>query len=130
MRSLVFCTTCRLSADEKADVDGRTGGETLIGHVRQVLDAKNRDDIHIAEQSCLWSCKRHCNVWFRDTERFSYLAGDFEPTQAAAEAIVEWFDLHGQSELGTVSFRQWPDGMRGHFITRMPPEQRSDLGGP
>ena len=99
-------------------------GELLIEHVRDVLREDGRDDIHIAEQECLWSCKRHCNVWFRDTKRFSYIAGDFEPTRQAAEAIVGWFELHGESELGTVPFRQWPDGMRGHFIARMPPEDR------
>ncbi|NNE22333.1 MAG: DUF1636 domain-containing protein [Rhizobiales bacterium] len=122
MRSLVFCTTCKHAADHKTDADGRTGGERLIEHVRDVLMEKGGDHIQIAEQECLWSCKRHCNVWFRDTERFSYIAGDFEPTRAAAEAIVGWFELHGESELGTVPFRQWPDGMRGHFIARMPPE--------
>ena len=124
MRSLVFCTTCKHAADQKTDADGRTGGELLIEHVRDVLMEKGSEHIQIAEQECLWSCKRHCNVWFRDTERFSYIAGDFEPTRAAAEAIVGWFELHGESELGTVAFRQWPDGMRGHFIARMPPEDR------
>ena len=128
MRSLVFCTTCKHSADEKTDGNGRTGGEALIGHVRHELAEQGRDDVHISQQACLWSCKRHCNVWFRDTERFSYLAGDFEPTRAAAQAIIEWFDLHGQSELGTVPFRQWPDGMRGHFIARMPPAPRRGEG--
>ena len=37
------------------------------------------------------------------------------------EAILAWFYLHGQSERGEVPFRLWPDGMRGHFITRLPP---------
>jgi len=124
MRSLVFCTTCKHSAEAKTDADGRTGGENLMQHVRDVLKDTGREDIHVTEQECLWSCKRHCNVWFRDTERFSYIAGDFEPTRQAAEAIVGWFELHGESELGTVPFRQWPDGMRGHFIARMPPEER------
>ena len=124
MRSLVFCTTCKQSADHKTDDEGRTGGESLMQHVRNVLQERNGEDIKIAEQECLWSCKRHCNVWFRDTERFSYIAGDFEPTRQAAEAIVGWFELHGESELGTVPFRQWPDGMRGHFIARMPPEDK------
>ena len=123
MRSLVFCTTCKHAPDQKIDEDGKTGGEVLIERVREVLSSQGRDDIQIAQQECLWSCKRHCNVWFRDTERFSYIAGDFEPTSDAAEAIVAWFDLHGESELGTVPFRQWPDGMRGHFIARMPPEE-------
>lgn len=121
-RSLVFCTTCRYSEDEKFAPDGRSGGEMLISEVQSVLAEAGRDDIRIARQTCLWSCKRHCNVWFRDGERFSYLAGDFSPTREAAQAIVGWFDLHGASEDGWVSFRQWPDGMRGHFIARMPPD--------
>ncbi len=123
MRSLVFCTTCRHADGEKLDGDGRSGGDVLIEQVQQVLADQGRTgDVRITTQECLWSCKRHCNVWFRDTERFSYIAGDFAPTREAAEAIVAWFDLHGESELGTVPFRQWPDGMRGHFIARMPPE--------
>ncbi len=122
MRALVFCTTCNYSKDEKTGPDGRTGGEALVGEVSTLLAETDRDDVRIQTQECLWSCKRHCNVWFRDTERFSYIAGDFEPTRDAAQAIVEWFDKHGQSEAGTVRFREWPDGMRGHFIARMPPE--------
>ena len=126
MRSLVFCTTCKQSAESKTDDEGHTGGENLMQHVREVLADRGKEDIKIAEQECLWSCKRHCNVWLRDTERFSYIAGDFEPTREAAEAIVGWFELHGESELGTVPFRQWPDGMRGHFIARMPPEDKQE----
>ena len=34
---IVLCTTCRYSAAEKTGPDGRTGGETLIGHMRDVL---------------------------------------------------------------------------------------------
>ncbi len=51
----------------------------------------------------------------------SYLAGGFKPDREAAEAILAWFDLHGQSERGEVPFRAWPNGMRGHFIARLPP---------
>ena len=122
MRSLVFCTTCKFSAGDKSGPDGRSGGEMLIGEVEKLLAERGRNDVRITRQSCLWSCTQHCNVWFRDTERFSYLAGRFEPTRAAAEAIVDWFDLHGASQEGWVSFKQWPDGMRGHFIARMPPD--------
>ena len=42
------------------------------------------------------------------------------PERESAEAIIAWFDLHGGSEAGWVPFRQWPDGMRGHFIARLP----------
>ena len=57
----------------------------------------------------------------RDDERFSYFTGDHVPTRAQAEAILAWFDLHGQTETGEVPFRAWPEAMRGHFIARIPP---------
>ena len=57
----------------------------------------------------------------RDDERFSYVTGGHESTLAQAEAILTWFDAHGQTETGEVPFRSWPQAMRGHFIARMPP---------
>jgi predicted metal-binding protein len=59
-------------------------------------------------------------VLFRDDARFSYIAGDFRPTRETAEAIIDWFDLHGRSDAGLVAFRDWPQAMRGHFIARIP----------
>jgi predicted metal-binding protein len=121
MRALVFCTTCRYSRNEPVGPDGRTGGETLIHEMQQLLSRKGRNDVTIERQACLWSCLRHCNVLIHDAQRFSYLAGDFGPTRQAAEAILQWFDLHGKSEAGVVPFRDWPSAMRGHFIARIPP---------
>jgi predicted metal-binding protein len=121
MRALVFCTTCRFSRDEQVGPDGRTGGETLIAEMEALLRSRGRSDVNIERQACLWSCLRHCNLVFRDDQRFSYIAGDFRPERQAAEAILEWFDLHGKSEAGTVPFRDWPRAMRGHFIARIPP---------
>ena len=121
MRALVFCTTCRYSREAQAGPDGRTGGEMLIAELEELLRARGRNDVRIERQACLWSCVRHCNVLFRDDQRFSYLAGDFRPETEAAEAILDWFDLHGRSETGSVPFRDWPQIMRGHFIARFPP---------
>ncbi|HEX3215807.1 MAG TPA: DUF1636 domain-containing protein [Aestuariivirgaceae bacterium] len=121
MRSLVFCTTCRHSAAEPTGPDGLTGGERLARTMEALLRERRRSDVTVRRQACLWACTRHCNVWIADSQRFSYLAGGFVPGRAAAEAILAWFDLHGQSERGEVPFRAWPDGMRGHFITRLPP---------
>ncbi|MFN4143487.1 DUF1636 family protein [Aestuariivirga sp.] len=120
MREIVMCSTCRFSAGEKAGPDGRTGGETLIAHMREAI-ADRRLALPLATQACLWNCKRHCSVVLRDDERFTYFTGDHEPTRAQAEAILDWFFLHGESETGEVSFRHWPDRMRGHFIARIPP---------
>lgn len=124
MRAIVFCTTCRMPNKDKVNADGVTGGELLAREMEALLADKARDDIYVERQECLWSCTEHCNVMLRDTEKFCYLTGRFAPERESAESLLEWFDLHGESELGAVSFREWPDGMRGHFIARLPPEQR------
>lgn len=124
MRAIVMCTTCRHSAAEKFGPDGLTGGETLIAHMRDALAERGRGDISIDTQACLWNCKRHCSVILRDDQRFSYFTGDHAPERQQAEAILDWFDLHGATETGEVPFRQWPDRMRGHFIARIPPVRR------
>jgi predicted metal-binding protein len=119
MRSIVMCTTCRHSAEAKFASDGRTGGETLIAHMREALLQRGCGTV-LQTQACLWNCKRHCSVVLRDTERFSYFTGDHAPTRAQAEAILDWFALHGKTPTGEVPFRLWPSAMRGHFIARIP----------
>ena len=121
MRRIVFCITCRHSAEEREGPDGVTGGETLARHMEALLAERNRHDITVDRQSCLWSCLKHCNVFLQDSDRYSYLAGGFTPARKSAEAILAWFDLHGQSVTGEVPFKAWPQAMRGHFIARFPP---------
>jgi predicted metal-binding protein len=121
MRAIVMCSTCRHSADAKCGPDGRTGGETLIAHMTDVLAERHMDGIALRTQVCLWNCRRHCSVVLHDEDRFTYFTGDHEPTRAQAEAILDWFVAHGETETGEVPFRQWPDRMRGHFIARIPP---------
>jgi predicted metal-binding protein len=119
MRDILICSTCKYSAADKTGPDGRTGGETLTGHMRDAIAAKGLP-LQVTSQACLWNCKRHCSVVLRDGARFSYFTGDHEPTRAQADAILEWFQMHGETEAGEVPFRQWPDRMRGHFIARIP----------
>lgn len=126
MRHLVFCNTCRFPDGRKSDEQGRTGGQAMIETMRKVLAAKGRNDVAVAEQSCLWNCTQSCSVVIRDSERFSYVTGRHAPGEEQAEAILAWFDLHGQTETGEVPFREWPDAMRGHFIARIPPEQPAE----
>lgn len=93
----------------------------MIDALRTVLQARGRSDVDVVEQACLWNCTQSCSVAIRDTERFSYVTGRHVPTVEQAEAILAWFDTHGETETGEVPFRQWPDAMRGHFIARIPP---------
>ncbi len=120
MRQIILCTTCRYSADSKTGPDGRTGGETLVAHMRNQLPEADLKDVEIQTQACLWNCNRHCSVILRDDQSYSYVTGGHEPTAEQANAIIQWFALHGESITGEVPFRQWPDRMRGHFIARIP----------
>jgi predicted metal-binding protein len=121
MRSLVLCNTCKFPDGRKLADDGRTGGQTLIAELRAVLTEHRRSDVDVVEQTCLWNCTQSCSVAIRDTERFSYITGKHDATRAQAEAILQWFDAHGATEMGEVPFREWPNAMRGHFIARIPP---------
>jgi predicted metal-binding protein len=119
MRRLVICSTCKFSSESKTAPDGRTGGETLIAHMRDAL--AERPDVQLETQLCLWNCTRFCSVVFQDDQRYSYVTGSNAPTREQAEAIVAWFDAHGETETGEVPFKLWPQAMRGHFIARVPP---------
>lgn len=117
-RAIIVCQTCKFSQEAKLNDEGLAGGEILTKHLEDVLG--EREDLVIQKQDCLWACSDHCNVLMSDSARFSYLAGRFEPKREAAEAIVQWFDKHGENKTGQVPFREWPDEMRGHFIARLP----------
>lgn len=121
MRSIVVCNSCRFPDGRKLNDEGQTGGQVLAAALRSVLSAAQRSDVDVVEQTCLWNCTQSCSVAIRDSERFSYITGRHEATPAQAEAILQWFDKHGNSPTGEVSFREWPDAMRGHFIARLPP---------
>ena len=78
--------------------------------------------IAIQEMACLFACQRHCAIHIRAPGRIGYVLGDFAPDADAARAILEFAKRHAASEEGVVACGQWPDGVKGHFITRTPPE--------
>ncbi|MAC59011.1 MAG: metal-binding protein, partial [Novosphingobium sp.] len=71
---------------------------------------------------CLFACKRHCVIHIRAPGKVAYVLGDFTPDREAARAILKYATHHAVSEEGAVRYAQWPDGVKGHFITRTPPE--------
>ncbi|MGR3456101.1 DUF1636 family protein [Pseudooceanicola sp.] len=71
--------------------------------------------------SCLMGCTHGCNVAIQASGKLAYTLGRFEPVEEAAEAIVAYAALHAKTETGQVPFRQWPQGVKGHFVTRHPP---------
>lgn len=115
---LVVCSTCRLSPDEPVDAEGVSGGRRLLQAVTAA--AARAPELRVEEQACLWACRSHCTVYLAQSGKPAYLAGTFAPTAEAAEAIVDFARRYAASPDGAVPYRDWPEGMKGHFIARLP----------
>lgn len=115
---ITICDTCKREGWENGDM-GLTDGERLAA----LIEAQNpKDDpVKTRRVSCLMGCTHGCNVAIQGEGKLSYTLGKFEPSDEAAEAIIDYATLHAQSDSGQVPFRQWPQGVKGHFITRHPP---------
>jgi predicted metal-binding protein len=121
--SVVVCSTCRLSADTREDGEGRRGGAVLAQALRAVqADTPELAEIAVEEMACLFACQRHCTIHVRGPGRIGYVLGDFAPDAEAARAILAYARLHAESAEGIVRYADWPQGVKGHFITRTPPE--------
>ncbi|MEM1276962.1 MAG: DUF1636 domain-containing protein [Pseudomonadota bacterium] len=116
--TIIVCDTCRYTAAEKIAPDGRTGGEMLAEEVERL--AEPIDGVEVRRQACLMGCDRHCNTAIAAPGKLTYVLGKFEPQTEAAAALVEYAQLHHQSETGRVPFKQWPQGVKGHFVARIP----------
>lgn len=120
--AVVACNTCRHAADSREDDQGVRGGARLVAALRAV---KGSDpayaDVEVQEMPCLFACDAFCTVHLRAPDKVGYVLGRFEPGEEAARAILDYAALYAGSEMGQVPYRQWPAGVKGHFITRTPP---------
>jgi predicted metal-binding protein len=112
--SVVVCSTCRYSVEARESANGQRGGAMLAQLLRG-------NGVPIEEMPCLFSCSRHCSIHLRAPGKIGYVLGDFQPTREAALAIAAFFELYKESEFGSVLYRAWPEGVKGHFIVRVPP---------
>lgn len=119
MRSIItICDTCKRD-DWEARGISQTDGE----HFAELIEAAAKGSEHVdtRRHSCLMGCARGCNIALQAAGKLNYTLGEFEPSKEAADAIVEYASMHAQSETGTVPYRQWPQPIKGHFVTRHPP---------
>ena len=120
--ALVVCNTCRFSAEEREDAQGVRGGARLVAALREVKAGESAlDGLAVEEMPCLFNCTQHCSIHLRAPGKIGYVLGRFEPTAEAARAILDYAVAYMASEEGVVPYRQWPEGVKGHFIVRVPP---------
>lgn len=121
--SIVACSTCRHSAEAQNDAEGVRGGARLAEALRAMKDGDERYvAIAVQDMPCLFACTDYCTVHLRAPGKISYVLGRFTPGEAAARAILDYAVHYAASEHGRVPYSDWPDGVKGHFITRSPPE--------
>lgn len=118
---LTICSTCRHSPEISHGTEGVSGGRRLLDAVRSEVAARGEGgSLRIEEVACLWACKDHCTVHLRAPDKPGYLMGRFKPDDASARSILDYAAAYIASADGAVPFRQWPEGVKGHFIARLP----------
>ena len=121
--AVVACNSCRHAADQRADADGITGGARLAAALHKVRGEEPRyAAVAVQEMPCLFACQDFCTVHLRAPGKIGYVLGRFVPGDESARAILEYAVRYADSEIGQVPYREWPEGVKGHFITRTPPE--------
>ena len=99
------------------------GGARLVQALYNVKASDARyDEVEVQEMPCLFACTDFCTVHLRAPGKVSYVLGRFAPDEAAARAILDYAAHYAKSAYGSVAFEDWPEGVKGHFITRSPPE--------
>lgn len=119
--AVVACNTCRLSPDAREDAAGNSGGARLVAALRAVQREPGYERVAVQEMPCLFACQEFCTVHLRAPGKVGYVLGRFAPDEDAARAILDYAVLYAGSEMGQVPYRSWPQGVKGHFITRTPP---------
>ncbi|OAN60258.1 DUF1636 domain-containing protein [Sphingomonas sp. TDK1] len=120
--AIVVCSTCRFSKDARENQEGRRGGALLADALVAARDADPRyAGVAIQQMPCLFACTEHCAVHLRAPNKVGYVLGRFAPDADAAVAILDYAAHYVASDHGRVPFAQWPQGVKGHFIVRVPP---------
>jgi predicted metal-binding protein len=118
MTTIFVCTTCREPHLREQRI-GPPCGERMEELVRE--KAAGLPDLKVVGVACLMGCEHGCNVSLSNPGKMSYVLGRFTPDEEAAGAIVDYARKHAESESGVVAYREWPQGVKGHFIARIPP---------
>ncbi|MFA7440419.1 MAG: DUF1636 domain-containing protein [Sphingomonadaceae bacterium] len=114
--AIVACNTCRRARDT-----ARSGAQ-LVAALRAVQASDPRyAAVTVQEMSCLFACGDACTLHLRAPGKIGYVLGRFTADEDSARAILDYAVHYAASADGEVPFALWPEGVKGHFLTRMPP---------
>lgn len=115
---ITICDTCKCAGWEVTGME-KTDGEALAELIEAA--ASGATDVKTRRVSCTMGCDRACNITVQAHGKINYSLGTFEATTGDAEAIVEYAGKHAASANGQVPYREWPQGVKGHFVSRHQP---------
>ena len=115
--TITICDTCKLPGWD-AETQSQTDGERLASQIEKA--AEGAGSVKTRRHSCLMGCSHGCNVAIQSDGKLTYVMGNFEPSSDVAEGIVKYASKHAESEIGQVPFREWPQAIKGHFVSRIP----------
>lgn len=115
---ITICDTCKREGWDEGDM-ATTDGESLADLIETA--ATGLSGVKTRRVSCLMGCKNACNVAIQGHGKLNYTLGGFDPEPEAASGIVAYAMAHAGSETGQVPYREWPQAIKGHFVTRHPP---------
>ncbi|SIS90955.1 DUF1636 domain-containing protein [Insolitispirillum peregrinum] len=121
---LLVCETCRhpedpatTPADDAAPLP--RSGEKLLAMARDHL--ADVPGVRVDSMRCLMACRRPCAVHLRGPGRMAYVLGDFPAEDSSVATLAEYIRHYHASSDGVVPFKDWPQGVKGRFIARIPP---------
>ena len=120
---ITICDTCKHEDWAERGVEF-TDGDRFAAMIEAAADG--REGVQTRRHSCLMGCTRACNVAVQAAGKLNYTIGEFDVSDEAAQAVVDYAVLHSESETGAVPYRQWPIPIKGHFVTRHPPLPADD----
>lgn len=112
---ITICETCKRDGWENTGAD-KPDGEVLADLVEAA--AAGNPTVRTRRHNCLMGCARACNITVQGAGKLNYSLGTFDPTEEVAQAIVDYAALHAASETGQVPYKQWPQPIKGHFVSR------------
>ena len=115
---ITICDTCKRTGWAETGMQ-KTDGEAWAEMIE--VAAAGADGVKTRRVSCTMGCDRACNITVQASDKINYSLGTFEATTDDAVAIVEYATKHAASENGQVPYREWPQGVKGHFVSRHQP---------
>jgi predicted metal-binding protein len=117
--SILVCVTCRVAGDPLEALAERPGARLYRALMN--LAVRRSAEVDVVPVECLSVCKRPCTIGFSAPGKWTYIYGDFAPSERAAENILDAVALYAATPDGLIPWKQRPDALKKGVVARLPP---------